>query len=70
MFQEGILSTTMTNHQTKAIMVFFESLKCLKVYFTQISLAELPLCWSSYVLVSLEIPKDKTTSKPLWDLEI
>ena len=26
--------------------------------------------WGSYVLAGLEIPKYKTTSKPLWDLRI
>ena len=35
MFQEGILFTTVINHQNKATMVFFESLRCLKVCFTQ-----------------------------------
>ena len=29
-----------------------------------------PPCWGSCVLAGLALPKDKTTSKPLWDLRI
>ena len=35
-FRKVLLFTTIINHQNKATMVLFESLKCLKVCFTQI----------------------------------
>ena len=31
---------------------------------------QISCCWGSCVLAGLALPKDKKTSKPLWDLRI
>ena len=65
MFQEGILSTIVIKHQTKATMVFFEFLEVFKGVSYSKSPVESSLCWGSHVLESLAIPKDETTSEPI-----